>query len=129
MTPNRNGGIRWHTRWVYFGPLRLGRFHERTLTIEDGLGRQYRTHSVRVRAEHATLARPRRQHRVAARYTKVLPQPLRAPDEGAHQRGAFGRMGLKQEMRAVKDVRLHAGERLHPGEGLLEVEEDIVPPP
>jgi hypothetical protein len=66
MTPNHNGGIRWHTRWVnvsqtlggewvgltefdegewdvYFGPLRLGRFHERTLTIEDGLGRQYRT--------------------------------------------------------------------------------------
>jgi hypothetical protein len=63
------------------------------------------------------------------RYTKVLTQPLRAPDEGAHQRGAFGRMGLKQEMRAVEDVRLHARERLHPGEGLLEVEEDIVPPP
>ena len=62
---SRNGGIRWHTRWVnvsqtlggewiglteiddsewdvYFGPLRLGRFHERTLTIEDVLGRQYR---------------------------------------------------------------------------------------
>ena len=64
---SHNGGIRWHTRWVnvsqtlggewvglteiddgewdvYFGPLRLGRFHERTLTIEDGLGRQYRRH-------------------------------------------------------------------------------------
>jgi hypothetical protein len=27
---------------VYFGPLRLGRFHERTLTIEDVRGRQYR---------------------------------------------------------------------------------------
>jgi len=27
---------------VYFGPLRLGRFHERTLLIEDALGRQYR---------------------------------------------------------------------------------------
>jgi hypothetical protein len=27
---------------VYFGPLRLGRFHERTLCIEDALGRQYR---------------------------------------------------------------------------------------
>jgi hypothetical protein len=27
---------------VYFGPLRLGPFHERTLTIEDALGRQYR---------------------------------------------------------------------------------------
>ena len=64
---SRNGGIRWHTRWVnvsqtlggewvglteiddgewdcYFGPLRLGRFHERTLTIEDGFGCQYRRH-------------------------------------------------------------------------------------
>lgn len=62
---SRNGGIRWHNQWVnvsqtlgkqpvglveiddgewdvYFGPLRLGRFHERTLTIEDVLGRQYR---------------------------------------------------------------------------------------
>lgn len=62
---SRNGGIRWHTQWVnvsqtlggesiglveiddaewdvYFGPLRLGRFHERTLQIEDALGRQYR---------------------------------------------------------------------------------------
>jgi len=60
-----NGGIRWHKRWVnisqtlgeeliglveiddgewdvYFGPLRLGRLHERTLCIEDALGRQYR---------------------------------------------------------------------------------------
>jgi hypothetical protein len=27
---------------VYFGPLRLGRFHERTLRIEDALGRHYR---------------------------------------------------------------------------------------
>jgi hypothetical protein len=57
---SHNGGIRWHTRWVnvsqtlggewiglteiddgewdiYFGPLRLGRFHERTLTVEDAL--------------------------------------------------------------------------------------------
>jgi hypothetical protein len=62
---SRNGGIRWHHQWVnvsqtlgeesiglveiddgewdvYFGPLRLGRFHERTLLIEDALGRQYR---------------------------------------------------------------------------------------
>jgi hypothetical protein len=62
---SRNGGIRWHTQWVnvsqtlgeeyvgfveiddgewdvYFGPLRLGRFHERTLLIEDALGRHYR---------------------------------------------------------------------------------------
>jgi transposase InsO family protein len=62
-----NGGIRWHCTWVnvsqtlggediglveiddaewdvYFGPLRLGRFHERTLLIEDALGRQYRRH-------------------------------------------------------------------------------------
>jgi putative transposase len=60
-----NGGIRWHKQWVnisqtlggeyiglveiddaewdvYFGPLRLGRFHERTLKIEDALGRHYR---------------------------------------------------------------------------------------
>ena len=62
---SRNGGIRLRRTWVnvsqtlggeriglteiddgewdvYFGPLRLGRFHERTLTIEDALGRQYR---------------------------------------------------------------------------------------
>ena len=62
---SRNGGIRWHKQWVnvsqtlgeeyvglveiddgewdvYFGPLRLGRFHERTLLIEDALGRHYR---------------------------------------------------------------------------------------
>ena len=62
---SRNGGIRWHKHWVnvsqtlgeeyvglveiddgewevYFGPLRLGRFHERTRLIEDALGRQYR---------------------------------------------------------------------------------------
>ena len=33
----------WDGEWdVYFGPLRLGRFHERTLLIEDALGRQYR---------------------------------------------------------------------------------------
>jgi transposase InsO family protein len=64
---SRNGGMRWHKQWVnvsqtlgeeyvglveiddgewdvYFGPLRLGRFHERTRTIEDALGRQYRRH-------------------------------------------------------------------------------------
>jgi len=62
-----NGGIRWRCMWVnvsqtlggevlgfveiddgewdvYFGPLRLGRFHERTLLIEDALGRHYRRH-------------------------------------------------------------------------------------
>ncbi len=62
---SRNGGIRWRCTWVnvsqtlggeavgfveiddgewdvYFGPLRLGRFHERTLKIEDALGRQHR---------------------------------------------------------------------------------------
>jgi transposase InsO family protein len=62
---SRNGGIRWHSRWVnvsqtlggewiglteiddgewdvYFGPLRLGRFHERTRQIEDALGRHHR---------------------------------------------------------------------------------------
>jgi transposase InsO family protein len=64
---SRNGGLRWHSQWVnvsqtlggetvglveiddgewdlYFGPLRLGRFHERTLLIEDLLGCQYRRH-------------------------------------------------------------------------------------
>jgi hypothetical protein len=64
---SRNGGIRWRCTWVnvcqtlggedvglveiddgewdvYFGPLRLGRFHERTLRIEDPLGRQHRRH-------------------------------------------------------------------------------------
>jgi hypothetical protein len=62
---SRNGGIRWHKQWVnvsqtlgeeyvglvevddgewdvYFGPLRLDRFHEPTLRLEDALGRQYR---------------------------------------------------------------------------------------
>ena len=62
---SHNGGIRWSSRWVnvsqtlggeyiglveiddrewdvYFGPLRLGRFHEDTLRIEDALGRQHR---------------------------------------------------------------------------------------
>ncbi len=62
---SHNGGIRWHCHWVnvsqtlggeyiglveiddaewdvYFGPLRLGRFHERTLLLEDALGRQRR---------------------------------------------------------------------------------------
>jgi putative transposase len=57
-----NGGIRWHKQWVnvtsslvgeyigleeiddglwdvFFGPLKLGRFHERHLRIEDQLGR------------------------------------------------------------------------------------------
>ena len=59
---SRNGGIRWHAQWVnvshvlaeqhvgleevddgewdlYFGPLKLGRFHERLLRVEDVLGR------------------------------------------------------------------------------------------
>lgn len=59
---SRNGGIRWHAQWVnvshvlaeqhvgleevddgewdlYFGPLKLGRFHERLLRVEDALGR------------------------------------------------------------------------------------------
>jgi hypothetical protein len=62
---SRNGGIRWNREWVnvthtlegeyvgleavdndlwdvYFGPLRLGRFNERTLRIEDHLGRTQR---------------------------------------------------------------------------------------
>ena len=59
---SRNGGIRWHAQWVnvshvlaeqhvgleevddgewdlYFGPLKLGRFHERLLRVEDALSR------------------------------------------------------------------------------------------
>ena len=62
---SHTGGIRWLCEWVnvrqtlggediglgeiddrewdaYFGPLRLGRFHEATLRIEDALGRQHR---------------------------------------------------------------------------------------
>jgi hypothetical protein len=62
---SHNGGIRWHHAWikvsqtlggekiglveiddgewdVYFGPLRLGRFHERTRQIEYANGRQHR---------------------------------------------------------------------------------------
>ena len=62
---SRNGGIRWNHQWVnvthtlggqyvgleeidndiwdvYFGPLKLGRFNERTLRIEDHLGRTQR---------------------------------------------------------------------------------------
>ena len=62
---SRNGGIRWNARWVnvshvlggeyvgleetddglwdvYFGPLRLGKMDERTLKIEDALGRRAR---------------------------------------------------------------------------------------
>lgn len=58
---SRNGGVRWHNQWVnvrhvlaeelvafeeiadgqwpvYFGPLQLGRFNERTLRIEDQYG-------------------------------------------------------------------------------------------
>jgi transposase InsO family protein len=60
-----NGGVRWHKQWVnvssvcageyvgfeeiddgvwnvYFGPLKLGRFNERVMKIEDELGRLYR---------------------------------------------------------------------------------------
>ena len=54
---------------------------------------------------------------------------VHAPDKRAHQRGAFRRMGLEQKMRTIENVCLHAGERLHPGEGLLECEEGVVPPP
>jgi len=62
---SRNGGIRWNSEWVnvshvlggeyvgleeiddgfwdvYFGQLRLGRFHERTMRIVDDLGRSQR---------------------------------------------------------------------------------------
>jgi transposase InsO family protein len=62
-----NGGVRWHCVWVnvsqtlagehlglveiadgewdvYFGSLRLGRFHERTRHLEDALGRHHRRH-------------------------------------------------------------------------------------
>jgi hypothetical protein len=62
---SRNGGIRWNTRWinvshllaeqyvgfeeidhslweVYFGPVKLGRFHEQEGNIEDHYGRKTR---------------------------------------------------------------------------------------
>lgn len=62
---SRNGGIRWNSNWVnvshvlggeyigleeidndlwsvYYGPIELGRFHERELVIEDALGRKQR---------------------------------------------------------------------------------------
>jgi len=62
---SRNGGIRWNSNWVnvshvlatefigfeevdddlwnvYFGPVWLGRFHEKELKIEDALGRKRR---------------------------------------------------------------------------------------
>jgi transposase InsO family protein len=62
---SNNGGIRWNSRWVnvshvlatesvgfeevdddlwnvYFGPVWLGRFHEKELKIEDALGRKCR---------------------------------------------------------------------------------------
>jgi len=62
---SRNGGIRWSCKWVnvsqvlggeyvgleeiddglwsvYYGPIRLGRFNERELKIEDALGRKER---------------------------------------------------------------------------------------
>ncbi|MGH8920903.1 MAG: integrase core domain-containing protein, partial [Actinomycetes bacterium] len=65
---SRNGGVRWHHRWVnvshvlggesvgftevddgewdlYFGPVKLGRFHERLLRIEDAFGRLARHHA------------------------------------------------------------------------------------
>ena len=64
-----NGGIRWNSRWVnvsilcvgeyvgleeiddgiwnvYFGPLKLGRLHERRMRIEDEYGRLYRHRQV-----------------------------------------------------------------------------------
>jgi putative transposase len=64
-----NGGIRWNSRWVnvsivcvgeyvgleeiddgiwnvYFGPLKLGRLHERRMRIEDEYGRLYRHRDV-----------------------------------------------------------------------------------
>ena len=63
-----NGGVRWHKRWVnishvlgeeyiglvevddgewdlYFGPIKLGRFHERLLKVEDAFGRLARHHA------------------------------------------------------------------------------------
>jgi transposase InsO family protein len=62
---SRNGGIRWHSKWVcvshvlaeeyvgfeeiddglwevFYGPVRLGRFNERISKIEDDQGRKYR---------------------------------------------------------------------------------------
>ena len=66
---SRNGGIRWNSHWVnvshvlggeyigleeidndlwsvYYGPIELGRFHERALVIEDALGRKARRRKV-----------------------------------------------------------------------------------
>ncbi len=66
---SRNGGIRWNSNWVnvshvlggeyvgleeidndlwsvYYGPIELGRFHERELVIEDALGRKERRRKV-----------------------------------------------------------------------------------
>jgi putative transposase len=63
-----NGGVRWHKRWVnishvlgeeyvgfvevddgewdlYFGPIKLGRFPERLLKVEDAFGRLARHHA------------------------------------------------------------------------------------
>ena len=63
-----NGGVRWHKQWVnishvlgeqyvgfvevddgewdlYFGPIKLGRFHERLLKVEDAFGRLARHHA------------------------------------------------------------------------------------
>jgi hypothetical protein len=65
----QRGGIRWNSRWVnvsivcvgeyvgleeindgirnvYFGPLKLGRLHERRMRIEDAYGRLYRNRHV-----------------------------------------------------------------------------------
>ncbi|HEX2965478.1 MAG TPA: hypothetical protein VHO84_06815 [Syntrophorhabdaceae bacterium] len=53
-------------------------------------------------------------------------QPL---DECAHQCGALRRMSLQREMWAVQGMCLHTRERLHPGDGLLEIEKDVVSPP
>lgn len=71
---SRNGGIRWHSQWVcvshvlgeeyvgleeiddglwevYFGPLRLGRFDERDLRIEDDRGRKMRKNVLPINPE------------------------------------------------------------------------------
>jgi hypothetical protein len=71
---SRNGGIRWHSQWVcvshvlgeeyvgleeiddglwevFFGPLRLGRFDERDLRIEDDRSRKKRKNVLPINPE------------------------------------------------------------------------------
>jgi len=72
-----NGGIRWNTRWVnvsivcageyvgleeiddgvwnvFFGPLKLGRLHERHMKIEDAFGRLHRHQNKKSKSKNRT---------------------------------------------------------------------------